>query len=93
METTFMNTENSKTNKSHKFAINFSQRLDIRSSDKVVTLQNLSIYYKWKNIRKHYKNKKLRIIASIWNDEFELPDGSDPVSDIQDHLSLSLIYH
>ena len=88
-----MNTENSKTNKSHKFAINLSQRLDIRSSDKVVALQNLSICYKWKNIRKHYKNKKLRIIASTWNDEFELPDGSYPVSDIQDHLSLSLIYH
>ena len=67
-----------------------SQRLDIRNSDKVFALQNLSIYYKWKNIRKHYKNKKLRIIASTWNDGFELPDGSYPVLDIQDHLSL---YH
>ena len=29
METMFMNTENSKTNEPHKFAVNFSQRLDI----------------------------------------------------------------
>ena len=26
------------------------------------------------NIRKQYKNKTLKIIASTWNDEFELPD-------------------
>ena len=29
-----MNTENSKTNTSHKFVLNLSQRLDLRSSDK-----------------------------------------------------------
>ena len=34
METIFMNTENSKTNTSHKFVLNLSQRLDLRSSDK-----------------------------------------------------------
>ena len=28
-----------------------------------------------KNIRKQYKNNKLKIIASTWSDEFELPDG------------------
>ena len=61
METTFINTENSKMNKSYKFAINLSQRLDLRSSDKVVALQNLSIYYKWKNIKKQYKKKKPKI--------------------------------
>ena len=32
METIFMNTENSKTNEPHKFALNLSQRLDLRSS-------------------------------------------------------------
>ena len=51
-----MNTENSKTNKPHIFVLNLSQRLDLtRSSDKHVVLQNLSIYYTWKNIRKQYK--------------------------------------
>ena len=52
METIFMNTENSKKNEPHKFILNFSQRLDLRSSDKHVTLLNLSISYMWENIRK-----------------------------------------
>ena len=45
METMFMNTENSKTNEPHKFVLNLSQRLDLKSSNKYVALQNLSIYY------------------------------------------------
>ena len=57
METIFMNTENSKTNQPRKFVLNLSQRLGLRSSDKHVTLQNLPIYYTWKNIRRQYKNK------------------------------------
>ena len=63
METIFMNTKNSKTNEPQKFALNLSQRLDLRSLNKHVTLQNLSIYYTWKNIRQQYKNNKLKIIA------------------------------
>ena len=47
MKMTFMNTENSKTNDPHKFVLNLSQRLDLRSSNKHITLQNLSIYYTW----------------------------------------------
>ena len=57
MKMTFMNTENSKTNDPHKFVLNLSQRLDLRSSNKHITRQNLSIYYTWKNIRRQYKNK------------------------------------
>ena len=87
METIFMNTEDSKTNEPHKFVHNLSQRLDLRrSSNKHGALQNLSIYYTWKNIRKQYKNKKLKIIAPTWNDEFESPDESYSVSDIQDYI-------
>ena len=44
METIFMNTGNSKTNEPHNFVLNLSQRLDLRSSDKHVAVQNLSIY-------------------------------------------------
>ena len=86
METTFMNTENSKTNEPHKFFLNFSQRLDIRSSYKHVALQNLSICYTWKNIRQQLKNNKLKIIAPTWNNEFESPDGSYSVTDIPDYI-------
>ena len=42
IETIFMNTKDGKTNKPHKFALNLSQRFDLRSSSKHVSLQNLS---------------------------------------------------
>ena len=45
-----MNMEKSKTNEPHKFVLNLSQGLDLRISDKHVAVQNLSIYYTWKNI-------------------------------------------
>ena len=32
------------------------------------------------------KNNKLKMIAPTWNDEFELPDGSNLVSGIQDYI-------
>ena len=71
METIFINTENSKPNELHKFVLNVAQRLDLRSSNKYVVLQNLSIYYTQKNIRIQYKNNKLKIAAPLWNGEFE----------------------
>ena len=86
LKTIFMNTENSKTSEPHTFVLNLSQRLDSRSSNKHVALQNLSIYYTWKSVRKQYKNDKLKIIAPTWYDEFELSDGSYSMSDIQDHI-------
>ena len=52
MATIFRNTKTSKTNESHKFVLNLSQISDLRSSDKHIALQNLSIYYTWKNIKK-----------------------------------------
>ena len=57
METMFMNTENSKNNAPHKFVLILSQRLNLRSSNKRVSLQNLTC----KNIRQQYKNYKLKI--------------------------------
>ena len=48
MKTAFINTENSKTNEPHKFVLNLSQILDLKSSNEHVALQNLSIYYTWK---------------------------------------------
>ena len=72
METIFVNTDNSKTNEPHKFVLNLSQGLHLRSSDKHVALQNLSIYYTWKNIRKHYKNNKLKKISATWNDKITM---------------------
>ena len=70
-----MNMENSKTSAPHKLLINSSHILDLKSLNKVVAFQNLSLYYTWKNIRKQHENDKLKIIAPAWNDEFKLPDG------------------
>ena len=56
-----------KKNESHTFVLNLSERLNLRSSNKLVTFQNLSIYYQWKNIRKIYKNNNFKIIAPAWN--------------------------
>ena len=39
-----------------------------------------------KNIRPPHKSKKLNIVAPTWNDEFELPDDSYSVSDVQDGI-------
>ena len=83
METIFMNTENSKTNKPHKLVLKLSQRLDLKSSNKHVAIQRWSVYiFSWKNYRQQYKMIKLEIIASTWNDEFDLPDGSYSMLDI-----------
>ena len=46
-----MNIENSKMNKLDKIVLNLSQRLDLRSSNIYVALQNLPIYYTWENVR------------------------------------------
>ena len=45
---------------------------------------------KHKNI---YNNNKFKISASTWNDEFELPDGSYSISDIQDYFEYILKKH
>ena len=63
MEMIFMNTENSKMSERHKFVYNLSQKLDLKSSNKDIAYQNLSIYYTWKNIRQQSKKKPLKIIA------------------------------
>ena len=80
MESIFMKqkTKNSRTNKPHEFV---QQRLGLNE-----TFQKLSVHYTWKNIRQQYINNKLKIIAPIWNDEFELPDGCNSVSNVQDYL-------
>ena len=84
MDTIFLNSKNNKTSDPHILLLNLTDEIILKRSDKFVALSNLSIYYIWKNIKKSYKNNKFKISALIWNEEFELPDGSYSVSDIQD---------
>ena len=87
MYTIFMNSENSKTSKYHVLVLKLTDKLDLRRGQKTVALSNLSIYYTWKNIKSLYNNNKFKISAPTWNEEFELPDGSYSISDIQDYFN------
>ena len=93
MDTIFMNSENSKTSKPHVLKLKLTSKLDSRIGEKVIALSNLSIYYTWRNIKSSYNNNKFKISAPTWNDEFELPDGSYSVSDIQDYFKCILKKH
>ena len=86
MDSIFMNSENSKISDTHTLSLNLSDKIDLKRSDKYVALSNLSIYYKWENIKKTYKGDKFKISAPRWNKKFELPDGSYFVSGVQDHF-------
>ena len=89
-----MNTENSKTGESNKFIYQFTDKLNLKSpNNKNIGLVNLSIYYTWKNIKSVYTNNKSKISAPNCNDEFNLPDGSYSISDIQDYLEFNIKRH
>ena len=82
METIFMNTKNSKTTESNKFRLYFTDKLDLRGN-KTIALVNLSIYYKWQNVKEEYKNK-FKLFGPIWQELVNLPNGGYTVSGIQD---------
>ena len=88
-----MNSENSKTPKSYILILKLINKLELRIGKRVIALSNLSIYYTWRNIKSSYNNNKFKISAPTWNDEFELPDRSYSVSDIQDCFRYILKKH
>ena len=88
-----MSSENSKASEYHALVLKLADKLDLRRGQKSVALSNLSIYYTWKNIKNSYMNNKFKISAPTWSGEFELPDGSYSISDIQDHFEYILKTH
>ena len=90
MDTIFMNSENSRTSEYHVLVLKLTNKLDLRRGKKSISLSSLSIYYTWKNIKSSYNNNKFKISAPTWSDEFELPDGSYLISDIQDYFEYIL---
>ena len=86
MDTVFISSENSKTPKLHGLVLKLTNKLDLRIGEKIVALSNLSISYTWKNIKSSYNNNKFKISAPAWNDQFELPNESYSVLDIQDYF-------
>ena len=93
MDTTFMNSENSKTSEYNVLLLKLTDKLDLRKGQKSVALSNLRIYYTWRNIKSSYNNNKFKISAPTWSEEFKLPDGSYSVSDIQGYFEHILRNH
>ena len=56
-------------------------------------LANLGIYYTWKNIISVYNSNKFKIYTPTWNDEFDLPDGSYSITNIQDYFEFIIRKH
>ena len=81
METISLNTENSKTNKPHRFRLTLADKLNLKNPNRNMGLANLNIYYTWKNIKSVYK-----ILVPTWNDEFDLHNEPYSISDIQDYF-------
>ena len=71
---------NSKTNESNKRICQFTGKLNLRNPKK-------------KNIKSEYNNNKFKICAPTWNDEFNLPDESYSVFDMQDYLEYIIKKH
>ena len=81
-----MNSENSKTSKLPVLILNLTDKIGLGRGEKNIAVSNLSIYDTWKNMKSLYNNNKFKILAQTWNNNFELPDGSYFISDIQDFL-------
>ena len=88
-----MNTKNSKTNEPHIFMLSLGDKVNLKDPSKNMALANLSIYYTWKNIKPAYSNSKLKASTPSWNDEFDLPDGSYSIEDIQDYIEFIIKKH
>ena len=93
MNTIFMNSENSRTSEYHVLVHKLSDKLDLRRGQKSIALSNLSVYYTWKNIKRSYNNNKFKISPQTWSDEFQIPDVSYSISDIQDYFEYILKKH
>ena len=91
MSTSFIYFEKSKTSNSHR--LNLSENIDLKRSDTYVALSNLSIYCAWKSIKKSHKNNRFKTSAPKCNSNFELPDRSNSVSNIQGYFEHTVKNH
>ena len=93
METFFTNNKNSKTSEPDRFKYDLIDKLDLKNLNKNMALGNLSIYYTCKNVKSTYNNNKFKISAPTWNENFDLPDGSYNISEIQDYIKYIIKKH
>ena len=83
MDTVFTNFKNIKTSDPERLLLSLINKVNWKRSVTYVALSNPSMYSTWQNIKKSNKINEFKILASKWNEEFELPDGSYSISDIQ----------
>ena len=88
-----MNAENIKTNESHRFKLDLTDKLNLKNPNKNMVLANLSIYYTWKNKKSEYNNNKFKISAPTCNYTFDIPDGSYSIADIQGYFEFIIKKH
>ena len=86
METILMNNENSKPNEPHRVKLDLTDKINLKHPNKNMALANWNIYYTWKSIKSEYNSDKFKMSAPTWNDNFDSPDGSYSISDIQDYF-------
>ena len=67
MDTIFINTDDSKTNETHRFRLYFTDKLDLRRK-KAIALANLSIYHTSENIKSKHNNNEFKISGPIWSE-------------------------
>ena len=58
-----MNSENCKTSDPHRLLRNFTDKINLKRTDKCDVLLNLNTHFPSKNIKKSCKNKKFKISA------------------------------
>ena len=55
-----MNSENSKTSDTQRLRLNLTNKMDLEKGDKHFQLSKLSMYFRWKNIKKSCRNNKFK---------------------------------
>ena len=81
METIFMNTENGKTNESHRFRLSLVDKLKLKDPNESMGLANLSIYFTWRNIK---------LVNTAINLKFLLQIGMINSICLMDHILLQI---
>ena len=77
MNAIFINSKSSKTSDPCRLSLNLADKIDLRRKDKYIASSNLSIYYTQKNIKKSYKNNKLK---------YQLQHGMKKLNYLMDHI-------
>ena len=61
MDTILLNSKSNEECDPHTLLINLTDKINLKRVDKYVALSNLSVYNKWRNIKKLYKKNEFKI--------------------------------